>query len=123
MFIIIESSKGSYDSNIKNKKLRTEKNRPLITSAFIDILVDEYMLYMTDSDYAKYGGYENEFLKEEIKKEIEEKIKNNEKFLIYGEDEKILLSYNRQKTITEYTIPCSSLNEYQGKTVSIFSFQ
>ena len=123
MFIIIESSKGSYDSNIKNKKLRTEKNRPLITSAFIDILVDEYMLYMTDSDYAKYGGYENEFLKEEIKREIEEKIKNNEKFLVYGEDEKILLFYNRQKTITEYTIPCSSLNEYQGKTVSIFSFQ
>lgn len=125
MYAIVKAEKGSYDSDIKVETIGRFSKRPLADEALINLLVDELLLIMNDSDLSKYlCKYSSE---EDLREEIKDDIKNNfinkkETFINLSEDS-IKLSYNKRKSLTSFICSCSSLKEYAGQTISIISFQ
>ena len=124
MYTIVSAEKGSYDSNIKISVLASAKNKPKAIEKVINLLKDELMMRMTDNDFESYGlPIDNrEDLSELIKKDIETKVAAHEKKFYYENGESYIeLNYNRLKTLSGYTIPCSSYNEYMGQTIAIIA--
>lgn len=124
MYAIVKAEKGSYDSNIKIDTLGKYNKKPLANDSLIDLLVDELLIRMNDNDLEKYiHKYDDEnLLKDEIRKDVLDIINSRTKEIKLTE-ESIYLAYNKIWALNSFTIPCSSLSEYQGKTVSIISFQ
>lgn len=121
MYAIVRAAKGSYDSNIKISVVDRFKNKPEAVKNLTILLKDELLSRMNDSDLAAFEGKD---LDKEIISFIEEKAKVRETRINYhGEEDYIQLDYNRLKTLSGYTIPCSVLNEYQAETVAIVSAQ
>lgn len=120
MYAIVCAEKGSYDSDIIIKRLKVEKNQPLAQSALIDFLVEEYLTRNLRSEINEYYSLtEDEIFIKTKEKILEEINKKSEKIIYNNGEEYIKLHYNRVKNLTGYTIPCSTLNEYQGKSVSL----
>lgn len=126
MYSIVSAEKGSYDSNIKMSVLAKAKNKENAIDILIELLKDEMLMRMTDKDFIPYSSFleDNEALSKAIKEDIEKKVDAKESKLYYENGESYIeLNYNRIKNLTGYTIPCSSLNEYMGKTVELIAGQ
>lgn len=119
MFAIVCAEKGSYDSNIKISTLGSAKNKPEAIKKMVDFLADDVLMKGDDSFYEKVlPSYD----KEELKKELSSMIERKEKRIVVNSDmDYIQIDYNRQKIVSGYTIPCSSLNEYIAKTIALVS--